>query len=102
MTKASSIKQEKFRKNISTFWNHSKLGEFLKTLPKTKCYAGDGPLTNLGYSDDGHYLSVVDTIVSTDMVKSIIVYKNTLDMIFQRMKPWGLFSMGIEEQNFIS
>jgi hypothetical protein len=59
------------RTNISTFWNFVKLHKHLDSLPKERCYSGDGPLGAGGYNKDGTYLSGVDTIVTPEMISSI-------------------------------
>lgn len=60
------------RTNISTFWDFEKLHMHLNELPKEKCYSGDGPL-------HGFYLSGVDTIVTPEMIKSIVENSHLLN-----------------------
>ena len=60
------------RTNISTFWDFRKLHEHLNVLPNVSCYSGDGPL-------HGFYLSGTDTIVTPEMIKSMIENKHLLN-----------------------
>lgn len=65
------------RTNLSTFWDFNKLHLQLNILPKENCYSGDGPLPT--YDLNGYYLSGVDTIVTPDLIKSIISNKHLID-----------------------
>jgi len=64
------------RTNISTFWDFKKLHLHLNSLPTSNCYSGDGPLPN--YTSDGYYLSGTDTIVTPEMIDSML---NNLDKV---------------------
>ena len=65
------------RTNLSTFWDFKKLHLHLNELPIQNCYSGDGPLP--GYNTNGYYLSGTDTIVTPEMIKSIIINKHLVD-----------------------
>jgi len=65
------------RTNLSTFWDFNKLHLQLNELPTKNCYSGDGPLP--GYKSSGYYLSGTDTIVTPDMISSIINNKHLID-----------------------
>jgi hypothetical protein len=65
------------RTNLSTFWDFNKLHLHLNELPNQNCYCGDGPLP--GYNSNGYYLSGTDTIVTPEMIKSIISNKQLVD-----------------------
>lgn len=65
------------RTNLSTFWDFKKLHLHLNDLPTKNCYSGDGPLP--GYNSSGYYLSGTDTIVTPDMIHSIINNKQLVD-----------------------
>jgi hypothetical protein len=64
------------RTNLSTFWDFSKLHLHLNELPKETCYSGDGPLPN---KQNGFYLSGTDTIVTPEMIKSMINNKQLVN-----------------------
>ena len=65
------------RTNVSTFWDFEKLQLHLNILPVFGCYSGDGPLP--GYNAKGYYLSGCDTLVSRDMVQSMVQNKHLLN-----------------------
>jgi hypothetical protein len=65
------------RTNLSTFWDFNKLHLHLNDLPVTNCYSGDGPLPN--YNAQGYYLSGTDTIVTPEMINSIILNEHKVD-----------------------
>ena len=58
------------RTNLSTFWDFEKLHLHLNDLPTRNCYSGDGPFP--GYTSSGYYLSGTDTIVTYEMIDSIV------------------------------
>jgi hypothetical protein len=62
--------------NISTFWDWNELHNHLAILPKQLCYSGDGPLP--GYNENGYYLSGTDTIVTPDMIDSLLKNQHKL------------------------
>lgn len=57
------------RTNLTTFWNFQNLHLHLNDLPKLNCYSGDGPLF---HHEGFYYLSGTDTIVSSEMIDSIV------------------------------
>ena len=65
------------RTNLSTFWDFKNLHLHLNDLPTKNCYSGDGPLP--GYNSDGYYLSGTDTIVTPEMIDSMIRNENHID-----------------------
>jgi hypothetical protein len=65
------------RTNLSTFWNFKNLHVHLDELPKNNCYSGDGPLGIPG--TNVYYLSGTDTIVTPEMIKSIITNTHLVD-----------------------
>lgn len=66
------------RTNISTFWDFEKLKLHLDVLPRTNCYSGDGPfkISELNYYC--LYVSGTDTIVTREMITSLIKNKDKL------------------------
>lgn len=86
----SHIKYDFFiRTNLSTFWDFEKLHLHLNDLPKERCYSGDGPLP--GYNSDGFYLSGTDTIVTPEMITSIINNKHIVDYNIVEDAAMGLY-----------
>ena len=65
------------RTNLTTFWDFKKLHLHLNDLPNNNCYSGDGPLP--GYNSNGYYVSGTDTIVTSEMIKSIIINQHLVD-----------------------
>lgn len=65
------------RTNLTTFWDFKKLHLHLDELPTNNCYSGDGPLP--GYNSNGYYLSGTDTIVTSEMIQSIIANEHMVD-----------------------
>jgi hypothetical protein len=65
------------RTNLSTFWDFDKLYNHLVSLPNTLFYSGDGPLYN--HIKKVYYLSGVDTIVTKEMITSIVNNKHLVD-----------------------
>jgi hypothetical protein len=65
------------RTNLSTFWDFKKLHLHLNQLPSSNCYSGDGPLP--GYNSNGYYLSGTDTIVTPEMIQSIVTNEHLVD-----------------------
>ena len=81
------------RTNLSTFWDFNKLHLHLNELPKSNCYSGDGPLP--GYTSNGYYLSGTDTIVTPEMIKSIISNKHLIRYEVVEDAAMGLFFNGV-------
>ena len=65
------------RTNLTTFWDFKQLHIHLNDLPTSNCYSGDGPLPSCIYH--GEYLSGTDTIVTPEMIKSIIINEQLVD-----------------------
>jgi hypothetical protein len=65
------------RTNLSTFWDFKNLHLHLNELPTKNCYSGDGPLP--GYNSNGFYLSGTDTIITPEMIDSIIKNEHLVD-----------------------
>jgi hypothetical protein len=80
------------RTNLSTFWDFSKLHLHLDILPVFGCYSGDGPLP--GYTNQGWYLSGTDTIVTPEMIKSMIQHKDLLDYLMVEDAAMGRYFHG--------
>ena len=81
--------------NITTFWDWSKLHKHLDILPKSLCYSGDGPLDGYGYNDKGYYLSGVDTIVTPEMISSIIEHQYELKTHLYEDQTLGSYFNGV-------
>ena len=81
------------RTNLSTFWDFKKLHLHLNELPTNNCYSGDGPLP--GYNSSGYYLSGTDTIVTPEMIHSIINNKHLLDYSIAEDGTMGKYFHGI-------
>lgn len=81
------------RTNISTFWDFKNLHRHLDDLPKERCYSGDGPLP--GYNKDGYYLSGTDTIVTPEMIKSMISNKDKINFGVVEDSAMGLYFNGV-------
>lgn len=81
------------RTNLSTFWDFNKLHLHLNELPTNNCYSGDGPLP--GYNSTGYYLSGTDTIVTPDMISSIINNKHSVDYKLVEDAAMGKYFHGI-------
>lgn len=81
------------RTNLSTFWDFQKLHMHLNELPVFGCYSGDGPLP--GYTKQGWYLSGTDTIVTPEMVKTMIHNKHLIDYQLVEDAAMGKFFHGI-------
>jgi hypothetical protein len=75
------------RTNLSTFWNFHKLHSYLNELPNENCYSGVGPY-------GGYYLGGVDTIVTPDMIKSIISNKHLIDYLVCEDQAMGKYFHG--------
>lgn len=80
------------RTNLSTFWDFKNLHIHLNELPVFGCYSGDGPLP--GYTKYGWYLSGTDTIVTPEMIKSMIQNKNLIDYCMIEDAAMGKFFHG--------
>jgi hypothetical protein len=65
------------RTNLTTFWDFKKLHVHLNELPTSNCYSGDGPLPD--YISRSFYLSGTDTIVTPEMIKSMIANEHLID-----------------------
>lgn len=76
------------RTNISTFWDFEKLHLHLNVLPRRNCYSGDGPL-------HGFYLSGTDTIVTPEMIHSIIHHPQWIDFKIVEDAAMGKYFHGI-------
>jgi hypothetical protein len=81
------------RTNLSTFWDFNKLNLHLNELPTSNCYSGDGPLP--GYTQNGYYLSGTDTIVTSEMIQSIIDNKHLIRYDVVEDAAMGLYFNGI-------
>ena len=81
------------RTNISTFWDFPKLHLHLNELPTQLCYSGDGPLPN--YNDQGYYVSGVDTIVTPEMIDSMIQHEHLVNFQTYEDAAMGLYFHGI-------
>lgn len=81
------------RTNLSTFWDFSKLHLHLNELPSQNCYSGDGPLPN--YNSNGYYLSGTDTIVTPEMIKSIINNQHLVEFSITEDCAMGKYFNGI-------
>lgn len=80
------------RTNLSTFWDFNKLHLHLNELPTQNCYSGDGPLP--GYNSNGYYLSGTDTIVTPEMIKSIIANKHLVNYNLVEDAAMGVYFNG--------
>jgi hypothetical protein len=80
------------RTNLTTFWDFNKLHLHLNELPSQNCYSGDGPLP--GYNSNEYYLSGTDTIVTPEMIKSIIANKHIVDYNLVEDAAMGKFFHG--------
>ena len=67
------------RTNISTFWDFEKLKTHLDTLPRTNCYSGDGPFPIREFNYSCLYVSGTDTIVTREMIKSMVSNKDKIN-----------------------
>ena len=65
------------RTNLTTFWDFKKLHIHLNELPTKNCYSGDGPLPD--YRSRSFYLSGTDTIITPEMIKSMISNEHLVD-----------------------
>lgn len=83
------------RTNLTTFWDFENLHKHLDILPKTECYSGDGPLNVMGYDVNGTYLSGVDTIVTYNMIQSIVTNKELVDYNIVEDHAMGKYFSGI-------
>ncbi len=83
------------RTNLSTFWDFEKLLLHLNDLPTINCYSGDGPLNGWTYSPNGFYLSGVDTIVTPEMIESIINNSHLLKYNVPEDMAMGMYFNGI-------
>ncbi len=81
------------RTNLSTFWDFKQLHKHLDILPKVNCYSGDGPFSN--HAPVGYYLSGVDTIVTYEMIDSLV--NNTDKMNYEVVEDaaMGLYFNGV-------
>ncbi len=80
------------RTNLSTFWDFKNLHKHLDILPKDRCYSGDGPLPN---SKDAIYLSGVDTIVTYDMIDSLVNNTDKVNYEIVEDAAMGLYFNGV-------
>jgi len=83
------------RTNLSTFWDFEKLHLHLNELPTINCYSGDGPLGDSGYYDSGYYLSGTDTIVTPEMIHTLITNEHLVDFNGVEDQSMGKFFNGI-------
>ena len=81
------------RTNLSTFWDFKKLHLHLNDLPQSNCYSGDGPLP--GYTANGYYLSGTDTIVTPEMIHSIITNTHLVDFHLVEDAAMGKYFNGV-------
>lgn len=81
------------RTNLTTFWDFKKLHIHLNELPTSNCYSGDGPLP--GYNSSGYYLSGTDTIVTPEMIESIITNEDLVDFQLVEDAAMGKYFNGI-------
>jgi hypothetical protein len=81
------------RTNLSTFWDFKKLHLHLNELPISNCYSGDGPLP--GYIYSGYYLSGTDTIVTPEMITSIISNTHLVDFNLIEDAAMGKYFNGV-------
>jgi len=81
------------RTNLTTFWDFKKLHLHLNELPTKNCYSGDGPLP--GYNSQGYYLSGTDTIVTPEMIESIITNEDLVDFQLVEDAAMGKYFHGI-------
>ncbi len=81
------------RTNLSTFWDFNKLHLHLNELPTSNCYSGDGPLP--GYTSAGYYLSGTDTIVTPEMICSIVENKHLIRYEMVEDAAMGLYFNGV-------
>ena len=81
------------RTNLSTFWDFAKLHLHLNELPVSNCYSGDGPLP--GYNSNGYYLSGTDTIVTPEMITSIISNTQLVDFYLVEDAAMGKYFNGV-------
>ena len=81
------------RTNLTTFWDFNKLHLHLHDLPTTNCYSGDGPLPN--YNAQGYYLSGTDTIVTPEMISSIILNEHKVDFQIVEDAAMGKYFHGV-------
>jgi hypothetical protein len=96
----NKIKYDFFiRTNLSTFWDFNKLHLHLNELPSKNCYCGDGPLPN--YSN-GYYLSGSDTIVTPEMIDSIIKNEHLVDFALIEDAAMGKYFNGILKAPFLT
>ena len=85
--------------NISTFWDWTQLHRHLDILPKHSCYSGDGPLPD--YNENGYYLSGVDTIVTPEMIVSMLEHKNELNTSLAEDQTLGSYFHGVLKAPFL-
>jgi hypothetical protein len=96
----SQVKYDFFiRTNLSTFWDFSKLQLQLNRLPTEKCYSGDGPLPR---NPSGFFLSGADTIVTPDLVKSIVSNKQMVEYMEYEDVAMGKYFHGYLKTPMIS
>lgn len=79
------------RTNLSTFWDFNNLIDHCNSLPSIGCYSGDGPLTTKGYDKNGYYLSGIDTIITPEIVWSMVINRNRLNYKIAEDSMMGLF-----------
>jgi len=79
------------RTNITTFWDFKKLHLHLECLPTKGCYSGDGPLQCGGIK----YLSGSDTIVTPEMINSIIKNSHLVDYKLVEDAAMGKYFNGV-------
>ena len=79
------------RTNLTTFWDFHKLHLHLNELPTKLCYSGHGPLP---YANEGWYLSGTDTIVTPDMIQTIVDNKHLVNYTMVEDAAMGFFFHG--------
>ena len=82
------------RTNISTFWDFTKLKKHLDELPDKNCYSGDGPFF-IGHPHNCLYVSGTDTIVTKEMIQSIISNESKIDFTLVEDSVMGQYFNGI-------
>jgi hypothetical protein len=80
------------RTNLTTFWDFKNLHLHLNNLPTSRCYSGDGPLPN---TNKGYYLSGTDTIVTPEMIQSIITNEHLVDFKLVEDAAMGKYFNGV-------
>jgi hypothetical protein len=82
------------RTNLTTFWDFERLHLHLDVLPTSNCYSGDGPLPHHDNHND-FYLSGTDTIVTPEMIESMIQNRHLVE--FDRVEDgaMGKFFHGV-------